>query len=49
MSVAVFPWHQSLLLFYQFLFMRTRLVMSVGGFLTTIHSMMDVARLKLYL
>ena len=34
---------------YQFLFKRTRLLMSDAGFFVTIHSMMVVARDKLYL
>lgn len=31
------------------MFIRTRLVISEGGFLMTIHNMMEVARDKLYL
>lgn len=34
---------------HQCLFIRTRLEMSEGGFLITIHNMMEVARDKLYL
>lgn len=34
---------------HQCLFIRTRLEMSEGGFLMTIHNMMEVARDKLYL
>lgn len=34
---------------HQCLFIRTRLAISEGGFLMTIHNMMDVARDKLYL
>lgn len=34
---------------HQFLFIRTRLAMSEGGFLMTIHSMIEVAKDKLNL
>lgn len=34
---------------YHCVFLRTRLVISVGGFLTTIHNIIDVARQRLYL
>lgn len=34
---------------YHCVFLRTRLVTSVGGFFTTIHIIIDVARHKLYL
>lgn len=37
------------LLFYQFLFMRTRRVISFGGFLTTSQNIIDVARERPYL
>lgn len=34
---------------YHCVFLRTRLVISVGGFFTTIHIIIDVARQRLYL
>lgn len=34
---------------YHCVFLRTRLVISVGGFFTTIHNIIDVARQRLYL
>lgn len=40
---------QTICMIHQCLFIRTRFAMSEGGFLMTIHNMMEVARDKLYL
>lgn len=40
---------QTICMNHQCLFIRTRFAMSEGGFLMTIHNMMEVARDKLYL
>lgn len=46
---GVAPLHISKQVLHHSVFRRTLLAISVGGFRMTIHSIMDVARLRLYL